>query len=195
MYCIANLQSRCRDFLWCLLMLSFAAHAAPDETQGCDAAVHAVGGETKRNASWDLYLSGYAYHQRGTYSEKRLKKLNEKAWGGGLGRTMRNARGNDESFYLMAIRDSKERPQWMAGYAYQWVHPIFSGPLEAGVGLTALLIKREDWFNGRPFPALLPVASLGPERAKLVMTYVPRISVKGGKGKGNVLLFAAKFSF
>jgi palmitoyl transferase len=172
----------------------FAADAAAQERQECDPVVRAACAQPDNIAKWDLYLSGYAYHHRGTYSDKRLKKLNEKAWGAGLGRTLRNARGNDESLYLMAIRDSNERPQWMAGYAYQWVQPVFSGGLEAGVGLTALLIKREDWFDGRPFPALLPVASLGPQHGKLLMTYVPRISVRG-KGKGNVLLFAAKFSF
>jgi palmitoyl transferase len=142
---------------------------------------------------WDLYLSGYAYHNRGSYTESRLQKLNEKAWGGGFGSTLRDERGNDSSWYALATRDSNRHVQYMAGYAYQWIYPVRDSRLEAGIGLTAVAIKRQDWFDGRPFPALLPVASLGTEKSKLVVTYVPHLSTR--KGKGNVTLFVLKLSF
>jgi palmitoyl transferase len=134
---------------------------------------------------WDVYLSGYAHHDRDTYSEAQLRKLNETTWGGGFGRTIRNERGNDESVYIMAIRDSINRPQWTAGYIYQWIFPVKSGSVEVGGGLTALVMRRSDWCNGHPFPAVLPVASIGMRNAKLVATYVPRIPLS--KAKGNIL--------
>lgn len=143
--------------------------------------------------NWDLYLSGYAYHSRSTYSRDRIRRLNEKAWGGGFGKTLRNSNGNDESLYVIVIRDSLSKPQWAAGYTHEWVFPLGESGLEAGAGLTALIMRRSDWADGYPFPALLPVASFGSRRARLEATFVPRLST--GKGKGNIILIVGKFSF
>lgn len=148
--------------------------------------------QTPRAQHWDLYMSGYAYHDRDTYTRKQLDKMNENTWGGGLGRTLRNASGNDESVYGVVIRDSNNRPQWMAGYAYQWMFPVVSKKLEVGVGLTGLVIRRHDWYGGRPFPAILPVASIGTPNAQLVATYVPHLSMR--KAKGNVVLLMLRIS-
>jgi hypothetical protein len=141
--------------------------------------------DTPSSRRWDVYLSGYAHHDRDTYSEAQLHRMNETTWGGGFGRTVRDERGNDESLYVMAIRDSIYRPQWMAGYVYQWMFPVKSTNLEMGAGLTALVMRRSDWCNGHPFPAVLPVASIGARGAKLVATYIPRIPMS--KAKGNIL--------
>lgn len=141
-----------------------------------------------RKVHWDVYMSGYAYHDRETYTPKQIAKMNENTWGGGLGRTWRTERGNDESVYMVGIRDSHNRPQWMAGYAYQWMFPVVPKKLEVGAGLTGLLIRRHGWFNGNPFPAVLPVASIGTRNAQLVATYVPSVSSSKLKGKGNIVL-------
>jgi palmitoyl transferase len=156
------------------------------------AGVEAPRGEYRKEVSWDVYLSGYAYHDRETYSRDQLRKMNENTWGGGLGRTRRTESGNDESFYVVGIRDSNQHPQWMAGYAYQWMFPVIRDKAEVGVGLTALLIRRHDWFDGRPFPALLPVASIGSINAQLIATYVPHLSIR--KAKGNIILLMLKMS-
>jgi palmitoyl transferase len=142
---------------------------------------------------WDLYLSGYAHHSRSTYNSTRVRKLNEKAWGGGFGKTYRNADGNEESLYVMAIRDSNYNTQWTAGYAYQWKYPIGGSGFEVGAGLTAALISRKDWFHGVPFPALLPAFSAGTEHVQLMASYVPRLSTR--RGKGDVLLMFVKLNF
>jgi len=148
--------------------------------------------DAPRDVHWDIYLSGYAYHDRDTYTRKQLNKMNENTWGGGLGRTLRNASGNDESVYAVAIRDSNNRPQYMAGYAYQWMFPVVSKKFEVGAGLTGLLIRRHDWYGGRPFPAILPVASIGTPKAQLVATYVPHLSMR--KAKGNIVLLMLRMS-
>lgn len=145
------------------------------------------------NGRWDVYLSGYAHHSRETYSDDRVRKLNEHAWGFGLGKTIRNEQGNDESLYALVIRDSHKNPQWSAGYAYQWIFPLGGSGIEAGAGISAQLMRRDDWFKGWPFPAVLPVFSLGTREAKLMATYVPRISTR--KGKGDVVLLFAKLQW
>lgn len=191
MYATASVR-HCQSLLCCLALLSLSPLSSAEETDECRTTFFAPPCSST-STRWDVYLSGHAHHFRGTYSKEEIQQLNEKAWGGGLGRTRRNHSGNDESFYLLAIRDSHEHTQWMAGYAYQWIYPVISN-VEAGVGLTALIIKRQDWFEGHPFPAVLPVASLGTQGVKLVASYVPPVSVNGKK-KGNVLLVVAKISF
>jgi palmitoyl transferase len=146
-----------------------------------------------QNGKWDIYLSGHAHHSRESYSAKRVRKLNENAWGLGVGKTMRNERGNDESLYVLVIRDSNRNPQWSAGYAYQWVYPLGPNGLEVGAGLSAGVIQRKDWFDGVPFPAILPMFSAGTVNLKLMGSYIPRLSTR--KGKGDVLFLFAKYTF
>lgn len=149
--------------------------------------------QIRKEGDWDIYFSGYAYHSRSTYTDKRISTLNENAWGGGFGKTWRNEKGNDESLYIMAIRDSHKNIQWSGGYAYHWMWPVSnSGRLEAGAGITGVIIRRHDWYDGRPFPALLPTAAVGTQDVKLSAVYVPRISSK--RGKGDVVLVFLKFT-
>ncbi|MFL6630873.1 MAG: hypothetical protein ACJ8HJ_00995 [Massilia sp.] len=149
--------------------------------------------DAPRALRWNLYFSGYAYHDRATYSRAQMRKINEMTLGGGLGRSLRDERGNESAVFVLGIRDSNERPQWMAGYAYQWTFPLKSqGDLEAGIGLTALVIRRHAWHDGHPFPAVLPIASIGGRSAQLLATYVPNLAMF--KKKGNVLSLMLKFS-
>jgi len=136
--------------------------------------------------STDLYLSGYAHHGRNTYTKERLDELNEKAWGLGIGRRLRDERGNDDIIYLLGISDSHKKPQLMAGYAHEWIYPVGKTGLELGLGYTAILMSRQDYFGGVPFPIALPLGSIGTRDIKLRASYVPRLSQK--KGNGDVLL-------
>lgn len=36
----------------------------------------------------DLYISGYTWHNRATYSKEQINGFNELAWGGGYGRSI-----------------------------------------------------------------------------------------------------------
>lgn len=149
--------------------------------------------DAPKASHWNLYLSGYSYHDRATYSQSQLRKMNEATWGGGLGHSMRTESGNEQSVYVMGIRDSNYRPQWMAGYAYEWMLPLKSdGGLELGAGLTVLVIRRHDWYDGRPFPAVLPMMSIGNRSAQLLATYVPHLS--SHKKKGDILSLMLKLS-
>jgi hypothetical protein len=138
------------------------------------------------NGKSDIYLSGYAYHGRNTYTAEKLGELNENAWGAGYGKSIRDDRGNEESLFAFGLSDSHCKPQLMAGYAYQWMWPMGQSGLEAGAGVTAMLMSRQDYFDGVPFPVLLPVTSFGTQKVRLMASYVPRLSQH--KGNGDVLL-------
>lgn len=143
------------------------------------------------NGDQEVYLSGYSYHGRHTYTEERIRELNKKAWGLGGGRTLYNESGNDESLYLLAIRDSHFKPQIMAGYAYEWIWSIPKTLVEVSAGYTAMLMSRQDYFGGVPFPIALPIAGIGVKGAKFMASYVPRLS--SNKGNGDVLLMFFRF--
>ncbi|WP_188566965.1 hypothetical protein [Undibacterium terreum] len=137
-----------------------------------------------------VLVSGYAHHGRGTYTAERLKELNERAWGLGYAKTLRNEKDNEEIVYAFGIEDSHYKPQLMAGYAYQWVAPL-GGNWEAAGGFTAMMVSRQDYFHGTPFPVVLPLVSVGTRSTKLMASYVPRLSKN--KGNGDVLLLFMRF--
>ena len=74
----------------------------------------------------------------------------------------------------------------MAGYAHEWIYPLGASGLELGIGYTAMLMSRQDYFGGVPFPVVLPLGSIGTKDIRLLASYVPRLSQK--KGNGDVLL-------
>lgn len=171
--------------LACLGTLTPLAHADDDS--------NSLWQDTKNHVAniWDhgdnaIYLSGVAHHGRGTYTKEKLNELNEHAWGAGFGRTLRNERGNDESLYGFVLKDSHRHPQYMAGYAYEWVFPVARTGLEVGLGGTAMVMSRQDYFHSIPFPVALPMASIGTQKAKVMFAYVPRLSKN--KNNGDVLL-------
>ncbi|WP_230412395.1 hypothetical protein [Undibacterium hunanense] len=137
-----------------------------------------------------LMVAGYTHHGRGTYTAARIAELNERTWGMGFSKAIRDKVDNEEFLYGMAISDSHYRPQLMAGYAYQWMKPL-GDKVEVGGGWTGLLISRTDYFSSFPFPVILPVASIGTRSSKLMATYVPRFSKN--KGNGDVLFLFARF--
>ena len=139
----------------------------------------------------ELYVPGYSYHGRNTYTPEKLHDLNERAWGIGGGRTIRNANGNDESLFFMAISDSHFKPQVQAGYVHEWVFQVPKTPIEVSGGYAAMLVSRSDYLSHFSFPLALPVAGIGTKKAKLMFSYVPRLSKN--KGNGDVLFIFTRF--
>jgi palmitoyl transferase len=66
----------------------------------------------------ELYLTGYAWHNRYTYSADRIKTYNENAWGGGLGKSFLDEKGNRHDLYAFAFLESHKKVEPIAGYAY-----------------------------------------------------------------------------
>lgn len=183
-----------KKILGCLMMATlFASHAMAEEST-FDTWLQS----SKEHASeiWDkgnhaVYLSGHAHHGRSTYTPEKLAEFNENAWGLGYGKTYRNEKNNDESLYALVIKDSHRHPQYMAGYAHEWVWKIPKTPVEVSLGGTIMLASRQDYFHSFPFPLPLPLASIGVEKAKVMFAYVPRLSKN--KNNGDVLLIFARF--
>jgi lipid IVA palmitoyltransferase len=43
-------------------------------------------------------------------------------------------------------------------------------------GYAAMAVSRTDYFGGVPFPLVLPVASIGTKKFRVMASYIPRIS-------------------
>jgi lipid IVA palmitoyltransferase len=136
------------------------------------------------NGRLSLLLSGYAYHGRSTYTSERISEFNEKAWGLGVSKELRDEKDNEEGLQFLVLSDSHKQPQINAVYSYQWMLPL-GKKWEAGLGYTAGLFMRRDMFGGLPFPAALPLFSIGTRDTKIIGTYIPRLSAN--KGNGDVL--------
>jgi hypothetical protein len=138
-----------------------------------------------------LYLSGYAYHDRGTYSAEKIAEFNEAAWGAGFGRTLLNEDGNTDSLFALAFLDSHEDIEAQVGYAREWRWQ-FAEHAAVGAGFVAMLVSRSDIFGRIPFPAVLPVASIQVGPVALMASYIPKLSGEGGNG--NVLYLLGRIN-
>lgn len=148
---------------------------------------------TRLNQIWyqgnkDLYLTGYAWHNRYTYTPETIQKnhYNELAWGGGLGKGFYDEEGDWHGLYAVAFLDSHKNVQPNVGYSFLKVKSL-SPNLRLGGGYTALVTMRPDILNGYPFPGAAPLLSLEYKRYSLVASYVP-----GKTNIGNVLFLYFK---
>lgn len=137
----------------------------------------------------ELYLSGYAWHNRYTYPREKIKTYNEAAWGGGLGKGLFDEKGDWHGLFAFAFLDSHSNVEPVVGYAYLKVATLHKD-LKAGIGYTLLVTSRTDINHNIPFPGALPWASIFYKRTTIAATYIP-----GFNHNGNVLYLLAKYTF
>jgi palmitoyl transferase len=139
---------------------------------------------------FELYAPVYTLHMPYAYTRALLRSYNDIPLGGGLGIGRFNESGNWEGVYAMEFSDSHRKPEYEGGYGWipTW-HP-FSNNLRIGAGLTAFITARSDIAHYTPFPAVLPLGSVGYRDFDIQCTFIP-----GGKNDGNVLFTWVKLSF
>ncbi|KTD24053.1 MULTISPECIES: lipid IV(A) palmitoyltransferase PagP [Legionella] len=137
----------------------------------------------------ELYLSGYAWHNRFVYPKTRIKRFNEQAWGGGLGKGLFDGRGNWRGLFAIAFLDSHKNVEPAIGYAFLKVMSL-SEQVRFGVGYSVLVTARPDILHGIPFPGAIPWVSINFNKVSIAATYIP-----GGSHSGNVLFMLGKWSF
>lgn len=173
------------------LALAAAATALPQAATACDSMPSFIQFACNRadqiwtEGSSDLYLSGWAWHNRASYSASTISRFREFAIGGGYGRSLYDSDGDWHAMYAMAFLDSHSNVQPVAGYGYQYIGR-FGGDFRLGAGYTLFITARKDMLNYVPFPAALPLVSVGYKQANIYATYIPG---------GNVLYMFARWSF
>jgi palmitoyl transferase len=143
---------------------------------------------TIHDGSFDVFVSGYAWHPPTSYDENQKDNLNEKAWGTGLGRTISDNGTLQNGVYLFVSEDSHNDPQVMWGYSWVARTPSKAG-LRLGAGYTFMMIQRDE-YGYIPVPFATPLFTLNVGPVQTVLSYVPkydvwyvfgRITVKGQK--------------
>jgi palmitoyl transferase len=180
-------------FLIFLLLLTWLSDASARNKTICSSSLPWVESACQRlHQIWvegdnELYLPAYAWHNRFTYTRKRLNTYNENPWGGGLGKSFYDEKGDWHGLYAFAFLDSHKNVEPVVGYAFLKVLHINENT-RAGAGLGALVTARPDIFHGIPFPGVLPWVAFNYRKASLAATYIP-----GAQGAGNVLFLIAKY--
>lgn len=147
--------------------------------------------ETWTDGNTELYLSGYAWHNRFIYSREHIreKHYNELAWGGGLGKGFFDEKGNWHAFYAFAFLDSHKNVEPTAGYAYLKVANV-TNYFKAGLGFSVLVTARADIMHYIPFPGAVPWTGIFYKKVSLKAAYIP-----GSTTNGNVLYVVGTYSF
>jgi palmitoyl transferase len=129
----------------------------------------------------DLYITGYAWHNRYTYRPEKIKEFNEFAWGGGLGKGFYDEDGDWHGLVAVAFKDSHNKVEPAAGYAFLKIARL-NEDWRIGAGYFVLITARPDVLHGIPFPGAAPWISLIYRKTSLSASYLP-----GAQGAGNVL--------
>ncbi|WP_045097302.1 lipid IV(A) palmitoyltransferase PagP [Legionella fallonii] len=137
----------------------------------------------------DLYLSGYAWHNRYIYSREKIRTYNEAAWGGGLGKSIFDEKGNWHGLYALAFLDSHKNVEPAVGYAYSKILQV-NKDIKVGIGYSVLVTSRTDINHNIPFPGAVPWATLFLGKVSVAAAYIP-----GNSKNGNVLYIVGKYTF
>ena len=137
----------------------------------------------------ELYVTGYAWHNRYIYDPERVGSYNELAWGGGIGKGFYDEKGNYHGLAAIAFLDSHKNIEPAAGYVYTKIFAL-SEHTRFGAGYALLVTQRSDIFDGIPFPGLLPWLTFTYRKASVSATYIP-----GSQNVGNVLFLTTKWTF
>jgi palmitoyl transferase len=139
----------------------------------------------------ELYISGYAWHNRLTYTREHLhrKKYNELAWGGGVGKGMFDERGNWHGIYAFAFLDSHKNVEPVIGYARLFIASL-AKDFKAGLGYSFLITARPDIMHNIPFPGAVPWAGIFIKNLSVKAAYIP-----GSSSNGNVLYMVGTYTF
>lgn len=130
----------------------------------------------------DLFLPVLTRHNRHTHSQKQIDGYNEHPWGGGYGISRNDEKGNWHGIYAMAFKDSFNKWEPVAGYAYEKIwQPLDDKEFRLGAGYITAVSARDN-YDYVPFPLVLPLVSVGYSRLTFQATYIP-----GTNSKGNVL--------
>lgn len=121
----------------------------------------------------NLFLPAYTHHPPAQFDN--FERQNAYPFGAGIASYLVDDRDNERMVYALAFSDSHYNIQPMAGYAWVARWPVV-GPVKAGLGYTAFITARNDsiWL---PFPAVLPLLSVGTDAAGLYAVYIPTQNV------------------
>jgi len=146
--------------------------------------------QTWKEGNVNLIVTTYAWHNRFMYDDKKLRRYNEKAWGGGLGLSRFDEDGDSHMLFVTAFNDSWNKVQPYAGYAFMknW-YPGANKDFRVGVGISLAMTARHE-YDYIPMPLPLPIFGVGYKYFSVEAAYIP-----GTRNNGNVLFTWLRWTF
>jgi outer membrane protein W len=120
-----------------------------------------------------LLLPLFTFHP--AYKYPNRDDNNNFPYGVGYVRNFVDAKDNERLIYALAFSDSHYDLQPVVGWAWLARWPL-AGSVKAGLGYTAFVTARAD-ANYLPFPAILPLASIGTDRVTFYGMWIPTTEV------------------
>lgn len=121
------------------------------------------------DGAWDVVLNGRAVHMNSSH------EWNEDNWGLGFEREFVSASPWVKVALANGFKDSVGDPSYMAGGGLKRRFFLRSDDLYVDVGGVAFLMTREQVNGNKPFPGVLPAATIGFKRVALNLTYMPEV--------------------
>lgn len=138
----------------------------------------------------NLLVNGKAHH----FESRRGVPYNENNWGAGLQYDFTPATDSNWVPFLVAsgFKDSNRNMSYFAGggYLHRSNFTVGEVPMHFDAGAVAFLMTRKNYKGGAPFPAILPVVSVGTDRVAVNISYVPKIEPKSS----DLLFFHLKLN-
>ena len=123
---------------------------------------------------WSLLINGKAVHLDDPGDDVN----DDGNWGAGVQYDFDITAGKWVPFInASGFKDSNGNPSYYVGggTAKRFFLGKDDGSLHLDAGVVAFLMTREDYNNGNPFPAVLPMVSFGTNRIALNVTYAPEV--------------------
>jgi len=140
------------------------------------------------NGSYHMILNGRSYHMD---KAPNGQKLNENNFGSGVQYEFSRQLGSKWIPFATgsAFTDSFNNLSYYVGGGESRRFFLKRG-WHADVGYVGFMMARKDIGNYKPFPGVLPVASLGTRNISLNMTYVPNVR----EGFAELIFFQLKIA-
>jgi hypothetical protein len=121
------------------------------------------------NGSWDVVLNGRSVHMNATH------EWNEDNRGLGFEHEFPTSSRWVKGALANAFEDSVGDPSYMAGGSLKRRFFLRSDDFYVDLGGVAFLMTREQVNGNRPFPGVLPAATIGFRRVAVNLTYMPEV--------------------
>jgi hypothetical protein len=119
------------------------------------------------NGDWDVVLNGRAVHMNAQ------NEWNEDNWGLGFEHEFPTDSRWIKLTLANAFKDSVGEPSYMAGGGLKRRFFVRSDDFYVDLGGVAFLMTREEVNGNKPFPGILPAATIGFRLIAVNLTYMP----------------------